>query len=387
MTTETSPQPFHERRQERGSAMMMVIMMLPVLLGFAALTVDVGYIYLAQSQLQVAADAAALAGVSDLAANDLSSARNNASAIAASNPVAGSNLTIGSDGSAVEVGRWDSDDFVAGHSRPNALRVTLKRTSDSVDGPLPLFFGPVLGYESVDVQATATARLAAVDLVMVLDTSSSMTHDTYYRRCYRYLSRSMCGCGYAPYGYEPIDTLKEAAASFVDDFDDQWDQLGVVTYWNSSALNRSLTDNFSSVSDSIENIDTPDYCDGTRYTNIGAGMQRGMTELLGSRGRAGADKIMVLLSDGLPTCDRNGKCRSSNYQREDGRAYARELADAARNDGIIIFTISLGDGADRELMQYIANRTGGQEFYAQRGTDLDNVFDEIRRRTPIRLTR
>ena len=48
---------------ERGQVAIVVALMLVVLLGFAALVVDVGLNWAARTQAQAAADAAALAGV------------------------------------------------------------------------------------------------------------------------------------------------------------------------------------------------------------------------------------------------------------------------------------------------------------------------------------
>jgi uncharacterized membrane protein len=45
---------------------VLVVVMLVVLLGFAALVIDVGYAYYAHRQLQASADAAALAGAQEL---------------------------------------------------------------------------------------------------------------------------------------------------------------------------------------------------------------------------------------------------------------------------------------------------------------------------------
>jgi hypothetical protein len=53
-------------RNERGGVLVMVAVMLPVLLGFAALVIDVGHAYQLRRHLQASADAAALAGAQEL---------------------------------------------------------------------------------------------------------------------------------------------------------------------------------------------------------------------------------------------------------------------------------------------------------------------------------
>lgn len=371
----------------RGSILIVFTVALPVMLGFASLMVDVGYVYMVQHQMQTTADASALAGAIELTEDDAQAARAEAVSMAGKNQVGGESVQL-SGSEDVEVGRWiDESLFINDHPMPNAVRVTVNRTQGSTQGPVDLFFGPVLGVDEVELTAQATARLAAVDMVLVLDTSSSMTHDTYYSYCTRWLGGGMCGCGYAPYGYQPIDTLRTAAISFVDDFDPDWDQIGLITYANSATKPQVLTDDFWRVEEEIVEIPIPNYCSGTRYTNIGHGIKRADWELSrSSRVRSGTEKIMVLLSDGRPTCTSDFYCRGKEWVREAGRAYARDRAERAANDGIVIHAISLGDGADRELMQYIAEVTGGEEFFAETGNELNDVFEQIRRRIPVQLT-
>jgi len=52
------------RGNQRGIAVVYIALMLVVLFMFAGLAIDIGYMYVAKTQLQNAADAAALAGAS-----------------------------------------------------------------------------------------------------------------------------------------------------------------------------------------------------------------------------------------------------------------------------------------------------------------------------------
>src|SRR4051794_14589784 len=58
---------FFRHRSRRGIAALLFGIMLPLFLGFAALSVDVGLVAVARSQLNTASDAAALAGARKLA--------------------------------------------------------------------------------------------------------------------------------------------------------------------------------------------------------------------------------------------------------------------------------------------------------------------------------
>ena len=61
--------------------------------------------------------------------------------------------------------------------------------------------------------------------------------------------------------------------------------------------------------------------------------------------------------------------------------YARQ----ARNNGIVIYAITLGASADIELMEYIAELTGGVHRHAPRPEQLDPIFDELYNRIFLRL--
>lgn len=122
-------------------------------------------------------------------------------------------------------------------------------------------------------------------------------------------------------------------------------------------------------------------------TNIGGGIVKGINELESPRARDAAKKIIVLLSDGVPNIDENG-----NYDGGGGpgRAYALAMADVAADKNIAIYAVSVGYGADRPLMQAIANATYGQEFYAQGSPDeyteqLEDIFRSLGGRRPVAL--
>jgi Flp pilus assembly protein TadG len=54
--------PFHRRRREHGQTIILVAVAMVGLLGMVALAIDVVTLYVARSEMQRAADAAALAG-------------------------------------------------------------------------------------------------------------------------------------------------------------------------------------------------------------------------------------------------------------------------------------------------------------------------------------
>jgi hypothetical protein len=149
--------PLPERNGERGQTLIFVAVALVSLLGIAALAIDVVTLYVAKSEAQRAADAAALAGANafvstgdttyppgtyiglDTLASTMASAFITASL--AQNNVSGSPPLL--------VGTPTIDTSRPGNPH---ITVTVQQTN------LPIFFARIWGNTSASVQATATAE-------------------------------------------------------------------------------------------------------------------------------------------------------------------------------------------------------------------------------------
>lgn len=146
------------KADESGAAAMMVALMLPVLAGVAALSVDVLFAYNQQEQLRTAAEAAATAAVTALP--DRAGARSAALSYAVRNVRGdGSEQVVGDDD--VQIGRWDLKQKtftpVGEAERANAVRITASRTA-AKGNAVPTFFGQVLGVSAFNaVSASAVA--------------------------------------------------------------------------------------------------------------------------------------------------------------------------------------------------------------------------------------
>ncbi len=128
-------------RDNKGVSLILFAIALIVICGFAALAIDIGHLYHVKDQLQVAADAAALAGAGELTGG--SDATKTANAKLAAARLAKKNtadqlpviLTTSTD---VEVGNWDNTktpNFKAGRTPLNAVRVFALRTGANTDQP------------------------------------------------------------------------------------------------------------------------------------------------------------------------------------------------------------------------------------------------------------
>lgn len=168
--------------QRRGAVVVLAAFLSVVLFGFAALTLDIGYLCLARSQLQNAADSAALASAvhlldesrlntvtADLMAPPFALIRSTAQEFAAMNEAAGRPVTLADN----PTNDPDGEIVVAQLTTPGDLNETLlfltpsqyntvrvsTRFTEGASGAISLFFGRVFGHTHADVSAAATATV------------------------------------------------------------------------------------------------------------------------------------------------------------------------------------------------------------------------------------
>ena len=125
------------------------------LLGIAAVVIDVNNARMLNRHLQVAADAAALAAVTELG--------DEAAADALAADYGSRNMPVEAHGDViladdVSLGRWDEDarTFTPGGTPANAVEVIAQRTGDR-GNIVPTFFYQVLGFDGFDARARSVA--------------------------------------------------------------------------------------------------------------------------------------------------------------------------------------------------------------------------------------
>lgn len=128
---------------ERGAATIMVAGMMVVLLGFAALAVDVGALYAEKAQLQNGADAAALAIATDCAGGSCGSSTSTG------NQFANDNSNDNTSGAVVT--------FPAAAT----VRVVTNARDTAGENSFSLFFARAMGFNTANVDAAAEASWGA----------------------------------------------------------------------------------------------------------------------------------------------------------------------------------------------------------------------------------
>jgi len=477
-----------------------------VLVMVCALSIDVGRIVTSHAQLQNAVDAAALAGASQLKGTvdeDVKAAAfQQATQLALANRVAGTPLSLGTDG--IVFGKYDEDThtfvpesaFGAGDV-VDSIQVTGFRDDDAPDGPIDLFFASIFG-----MRASAHARRAVATqprryVMFVMDRSGSMCFDTenvdhryspqsdgsmaksptewywmprriyysgswrtawfyarndstgsivtsflpdhiqshmssgtYFRYCsrdrpstvqsgwlrcpsnitiysyygssYPYWSAdsygpvSSCDYALATEPIQPMASSQDAATGFVDLLNSDRETAGLVTYGWDAVLEHELTTDWDALKDKINAYDP------RGATATPAGMEVANDEfILSGRATSYGHRIMILLTDGLAntvngnyygnpyspvTVSFMGEQVSCYIYQSVASAIEEQTRRAMRN-GIRIYTVSFGDGADQALMPLIARATNGAYYYAADHGDLSAIFQDIFHNLPAILTR
>jgi Mg-chelatase subunit ChlD len=250
-----------KRRARRGFVLLTAgAMVLLVLLPAIGLAVDAGMMYLVQSVLSAASDAASLAGARALArGTDDTAQRANAESTATT---------------------YFHSNFPAGYLGTTNLQVTNVAATDSTymrsitttaSVNLPFLFMRALGQDHITLHTTAKATRRDVNIMIVMDRSTSLTNS------------GSC------------TPLKAAAVNFVDKFAESRDNVGLVTFATSSRVDVHLTTSFKTPVESTLNSVV---CSGG--TNSSQALWQSYQELA-ALAQSGALNVIVFFTDGRPT--------------------------------------------------------------------------------------
>jgi Flp pilus assembly protein TadG len=160
----------------RAVTAITITLLVPVLVGLAGFTIDIGHLALVQKELQASTDAAALAGGYNIPVNTA---------------VATANTYSGSSGNKNELGGGVSATMVSGYPVLHCLTTTgvscvgteLAGGANAIQvreqATVPMWFAQVLGFSNYTLTATSTASARggigqALNVMVLLDTTASM---------------------------------------------------------------------------------------------------------------------------------------------------------------------------------------------------------------------
>ncbi len=208
---------------------------------------------------------------------------------------------------------------------------------------------------------------------------------------------------------QPIRGSKEAVKLFITEImTPTHDQIGYISYSNNASIQSHLrclryeADQSDCTLAKIESeviapVETTSAGGGT---SIGGALAQALVALetdpladcrneTGSCGRPGATHVIILMTDGRPTAGPTG---CADLWPNDGISDAFEdcviqNARDARDRNVIIFTITVGESADFELMAEVAEITGGAFRPATRPEQLPDIFAELYELMYLRLVK
>jgi len=176
----------------KGVIAILVALITTTLIGLAALTVDLAYVFVVRNELQNAADAAALSGAGKLytsnAGPNWSDAETQAALVARVNKteyklIQDPQVTAGYwSSSTPAIMQPTSSSPTAGDSA--AIMVTIRKVAANRDGPVRPFFASILGKNQIEVDARAVAAVGSPGYVgtnaLFPFVMSKCMYDTYW---------------------------------------------------------------------------------------------------------------------------------------------------------------------------------------------------------------
>ncbi|WP_425615385.1 VWA domain-containing protein [Anatilimnocola sp. NA78] len=156
----------------RGKIVVMTAFLLTTMMAMVAFSVDVGYMAVTRTEIQICTDAAALAGAAGLVDGP-------AAAVAQATEYLGKNKvggqTLGPSNATIVTGSWNANTFTPGGNTPNAIKINTALSNT------PLFFGKALNKNKFNTSAQSIATYQPRDIALVLDYSGSMAYDSQFR--------------------------------------------------------------------------------------------------------------------------------------------------------------------------------------------------------------
>jgi hypothetical protein len=201
---------------------------------------------------------------------------------------------------------------------------------------------------------------------------------------------------------EPLHSVKVAVQALVDELIDMDsdDHVSLETFaqYGNHRVNLAWPSGGQTLAQVLQLV--PDNLNGmqsghfTSITNIGEGLNLGITELSSPRARDASAKVIVLMTDGKPNTDSHGNYVGNNANS--ALNWCRDRAEAAHNLGYTVYVIGVGGDVDADLCSDLASTPehyyyadsspdpdhGGQPMYI---SQLQQIFQTVGGQRPVKL--
>jgi hypothetical protein len=263
--------------------LVLVATLATFLIGLGGLAVDLVLVYSVKTFLATATDSAAMGGIRALErgvtyADQAAEVQRMTHMLFDANFP--DNLLLTGDS-----GRFSQDVVVAGYNMdPNAgpmfqddpsLTPGMREIRVETEAEAPTFFMRIFGVDGVAVRAGAYAARRDVNIVVVIDRSGSLKKAGAW------------------------DDVQDAAVNFIEQFDNNRDRLGVVTFGSAANIDYPLSKGFKN-SDVAKNLILSQIVPDSAGTNWPTGLWLAYSELLRVNDPAALNAI-VFFTDGQPS--------------------------------------------------------------------------------------
>ncbi len=359
------------RANRQGATLVLLCVLLPIVLGIAAYAINVVYMELARTELQITTDVATRAAGRTLAVTGSEQqAILAAERLMQANPFANETMSLsGADivfGVSTRLAANQRYTFKPGKN-PNAVQI---QANGKVK--VPMLF-PTMGVP-IDFRPikTAICTQTELDVALVIDRSGSMAYGV------NEIANGLTPAA-APLGWQfgqpvpPLSRWLDAVAA-VDSFlqllnkSSLNEHVSLSTYSDDYRLEVPLTTNYFDVGYALD-LNSASFRGGA--TNIGDGILTGLQSLSNPKlARPWASRVMIVLTDGIHNTGTDPLL----------------AANLAANEDIMIFTITFSVEADIARMQQVAAAGKGNHFHATSAAQLNSAFKEIANRLPTLIT-
>jgi Flp pilus assembly protein TadG len=371
--------------------MALLAFLLVVVIAAAAFTIDIAYMQMVNTELQVSLDASSRAGVVALTeSGTVAAVRKEAKRVAALNPVAGRTLALKDSDILVGSVTRQADGsyaFNANGTPYSAVRINKELSEAAGDKSVALFLGGFLGRETFNPGRASTSAFYEQEICLVIDRSHSMCFDL-SGNDWKYPTGAPWNSisqEYPPYSpgsrWAALEVATQTFFSTVEEVCDEKPRVSLVT-WSSNIKSDELPSKLKKYAPVSASIDVPLT---TTYstvqsavqargdipmlgsTNLSAGMLEGEKVLTAADTKPYAKKAMIVMTDG---------------QWNDG-ADPEVTAKAIADKGITIHCVTFLSSGGATTMERVAAIGKGRHFYASDAAGLRDTFEELARMLPV----
>lgn len=229
------------------------------------------------------------------------------------------------------------------------------------------------GLDQVNISREAISTQLELDIALVIDRSGSMAYSASEKAAFPPNPKA-AGNGWAfgqrvPDNSRWLDTVS-AVNVFLEELNNSPhnEQVSLSTYADNGKSDAELTNNYKAIIDALNPYSNTFSSGGT---NIGDGLRAGVNSLVsGKKSRPWATKVVIVMTDGIFNAGPN----------------PTSVAESIAKQGVMIFTVTFSNEANKKDMIRVAEIGGGKHFHANSSQDLILVFKEMAKMMPTLLS-